>query len=327
VDEIVRRLKEGTPGPDAQPFYPRVCRVGAESSVNLNVRDVFLDELVDNALGSAGKNSDELSAKIQGLRKALDDLKKSRTDSAKALEEATSSSNAAAIPALEAAVRAIRKAQQEKTIQLQDARDRQQQSHRSMDVSRRKARMEILSSADVICTTLSGAGHDYMAALQFDFDTVIIDEAAQSVEPSSLIPLKYGCRRCILVGDPQQLPPTVLSRVATNAGYDRSLFTRIQTKAADAVHLLSSVLSSLKYVYSLRGDRIQYRMHPEYVHKTATISLTGNAASARFRQSNFMARSSTMVLACWRRLANRGMPTDISRPTLLLVLSRIHVVC
>jgi len=41
---------------------------------------------------------------------------------------------------------------------------------------------------------------------------MVIDEAAQAIELSSLIPLKYGCSKCVMVGDPQQLPPTVISQ-------------------------------------------------------------------------------------------------------------------
>jgi senataxin len=41
---------------------------------------------------------------------------------------------------------------------------------------------------------------------------VIIDEASQAIELSALIPLKYQPKHTILVGDPQQLPPTVLSQ-------------------------------------------------------------------------------------------------------------------
>ena len=33
----------------------------------------------------------------------------------------------------------------------------------------------------------------------------------QAIEVSSLIPLKYGVRKCIMVGDPNQLPATVVS--------------------------------------------------------------------------------------------------------------------
>lgn len=36
----------------------------------------------------------------------------------------------------------------------------------------------------------------------------------QAVELATLIPLRLGCRRLILVGDPKQLPATIFSRVA-----------------------------------------------------------------------------------------------------------------
>jgi len=46
----------------------------------------------------------------------------------------------------------------------------------------------------------------------------------QAVEVSSLIPLKYACRRLILVGDPKQLPATVFSDAATGADeYEQAL--------------------------------------------------------------------------------------------------------
>lgn len=45
------------------------------------------------------------------------------------------------------------------------------------------------------------------------FEVVVVDEAAQSVEVSTIIPLRLGCRHCVLVGDPNQLPATVFSQV------------------------------------------------------------------------------------------------------------------
>ena len=64
--------------------------------------------------------------------------------------------------------------------------------------------------ADVVCSTLSGAGHE--ALVDLEFEMVIIDEAAQSIELSSIIPMKFNSTRCVMVGDPQQLPPTVISQ-------------------------------------------------------------------------------------------------------------------
>lgn len=70
------------------------------------------------------------------------------------------------------------------------------------------------------------------------FEAVIIDEAAQAVELDTLIPLRYGCRNCILVGDPLQLPATVISRRAVDLGYSRSLFARLEACGFPS-HMLS----------------------------------------------------------------------------------------
>ena len=91
--------------------------------------------------------------------------------------------------------------------------------------SKQKTRQEILTQADIICCTLSGSGHEMLSDI--DFDMVIIDEAAQSIELSSLIPLKYGCNRCIMVGDPQQLPPTVLSQEVSFFLLNQALLSKI----------------------------------------------------------------------------------------------------
>ena len=108
-------------------------------------------------------------------------------------------------------------------------------------------RQHILREAHIICATLSGSGHNTLKKMSIEFETVVIDEAAQCVEMSALIPLKYGCSKCILVGDPKQLPPTVFSKQATAFLYEQSLFVRMQKNHPEHVHLLDT----------------QYRMHPD----------------------------------------------------------------
>ncbi len=49
---------------------------------------------------------------------------------------------------------------------------------------------------------------DHIIRDNLRFESAIIDEAAQATEPSTLIPLRYGCTRLVLVGDPRQLPGT-----------------------------------------------------------------------------------------------------------------------
>ncbi len=66
---------------------------------------------------------------------------------------------------------------------------------------------DILSTSEVICTTNSGSGSEFL--LEQYFDVVFIDEASQATEPSCLIPL-IKAEKAILAGDHKQLPPTVL---------------------------------------------------------------------------------------------------------------------
>ncbi|KAJ1770323.1 DEAD-box type RNA helicase [Coemansia sp. RSA 1813] len=157
-------------------------------------------------------------------------------------------------PSNTAAMRSLKdkyqKSKQQKrmiTQKLVQERERVRGAGKAIDETKAKVRMQILQKTDILCCTLSGSGHDLLTSLNCSFETVIIDEAAQSIELSCLIPLKYGCKRCILVGDPNQLPPTVFSQPAMRHLYNQSLFVRIQKNAPQAVNLLS----------------IQYRMHPE----------------------------------------------------------------
>ena len=58
-----------------------------------------------------------------------------------------------------------------------------------------RARLSILEDAHIVCSTLSFAGSGIFARMSRRFDVIIIDEAAQAVEPSTLVPLVNGCKQ------------------------------------------------------------------------------------------------------------------------------------
>ncbi|XP_024537137.1 probable helicase MAGATAMA 3 [Selaginella moellendorffii] len=111
---------------------------------------------------------------------------------------------------------------------------------------RERVRLAILEEAAIVCSTLSFSGSSVFSRMKRGFDVVVIDEAAQAVEPSTLVPLTHGCKQAFLVGDPIQLPATVLSTEAVKHGYGTSMFKRFQ-KAGYPVQMLNT----------------QYRMHPQ----------------------------------------------------------------
>jgi superfamily I DNA and/or RNA helicase len=83
----------------------------------------------------------------------------------------------------------------------------------------------IIEGAQLLFTTLNSCGHPSMETAEFC--VTMIDEAAQSTEPSTLIALRKGCKQCIMVGDQRQLPATIFSDTVMKYNYNRSLFERL----------------------------------------------------------------------------------------------------
>ncbi|CAF1790512.1 unnamed protein product [Brassica napus] len=129
---------------------------------------------------------------------------------------------------------------------LGSAIDKPKQGTTGTDVD--SIRTSILDEAAIVFATLSFSGSPLLAKSNRGFDVVIIDEAAQAVEPATLIPLATRCKQVFLVNiyEPKQLPATVISTVAQDSGYGTSMFERLQ-KAGYPVNMLKT----------------QYRMHPE----------------------------------------------------------------
>ncbi|KAK4859349.1 hypothetical protein QYF36_004082 [Acer negundo] len=118
-------------------------------------------------------------------------------------------------------------------------------SNFNLEEARASLEASFANEAEIVFTTVSSSGRKLFSRLTHGFDMVVIDEAAQASEVAVLPPLALGAARCVLVGDPQQLPATVISKAAGTLLYSRSLFERFQ-QAGCPTMLLS----------------VQYRMHP-----------------------------------------------------------------
>ncbi|KAH9854663.1 SEN1 N terminal-domain-containing protein [Lenzites betulinus] len=257
IDEIAFRLKEVVSGAGHRAEHPKVVRIGAPKSMNMNVRDVSMEYLIDEKLNANPelKNTKEAGSDVARIRSEIDAVKARKEAKIKELEAIQD--NASKSLELHNEITLLNKQRTHLVNELDRAKDKQKSNYRTLDATRRRFRNEVLQEADVICSTLSASAYEYLEP--FDFELVIIDEAAQAIELSSLIPMKYRCRTCIMVGDPQQLPPTVKSQEACKHGYDQSLFVRLQKSQPDAVHLLS----------------IQYRMHPDISQLPSSIFYGG----------------------------------------------------
>ncbi|WP_374165583.1 AAA domain-containing protein [Arcticibacter sp. MXS-1] len=101
---------------------------------------------------------------------------------------------------------------------------------------------DVLNKAQVITATLVGANH--YTVRDRKYDTVVIDEAGQSLEPACWIPI-LKARKVVLAGDHFQLPPTIKSDKAAREGLAVTLLQKCAGAFPQAVVLLNE----------------QYRMH------------------------------------------------------------------
>merc|ERR1740130_85768 len=99
-------------------------------------------------------------------------------------------------------------------------------------------------NAQVVCATCIGVGSEVLERHQFG--AVLMDEATQATEASTMVSICRGAQQLVLIGDQCQLPPTVASRAAQLEGLDSPLFNRLISANGVQPHLLN----------------IQYRMHP-----------------------------------------------------------------
>ncbi len=100
------------------------------------------------------------------------------------------------------------------------------------------AAARILEDARIVCGTLTGLTSDVLGPRQYDL--AVIDEAGQSTEPASWLPLMRA-NKLVLAGDHRQLPATVISPDAAEQGLAVSLMERVADQFGESVCRLLSV--------------------------------------------------------------------------------------
>jgi senataxin len=276
VDELLSRMSGGIADGTGGTRMLHIVRLGEPlEGASEAIKRISLDTLVEERL-----RQDEAWLKLERAKDAIAKLDR-ELQSLPAIRESTGvSSERDTRPQLSKEALRVR------SLRTDLASQRQVKVWAEMAVERARAalRQQILLEADVVGATLSGSGKKQFLdmALQNDvtFETAIVDEAAQATEPSCLIPLRLGCRRLVLVGDPRQLPATVLSKSAAQAGLGRSLFERLERADHEVVMLT-----------------IQYRMHP------------GNVVLSQLRHFHTVLICSVAFLLWWVSIEIRQFPS------------------
>jgi ATP-dependent RNA/DNA helicase IGHMBP2 len=125
---------------------------------------------------------------------------------------------------------------------------------------------DLISKAQVITATLVGASHYTIRHLRYN--TVVIDEAGQALEPACWIPL-VKAKKVVFAGDHNQLPPTIKSEEAARKGLENTLMEKCVQLHPGSVIMLEE----------------QYRMHEMIMGYSSKVfykgKLRANAAVAK----------------------------------------------
>lgn len=135
---------------------------------------------------------------------------------------------------------------------------------------------DLVAKAQVITATLVGATHYTVRNLKFD--TVIIDEAGQALEPACWIPI-LKAQKVILAGDHCQLSPTIKSNEAAKDGLNVTLFEKCIALHPASVTLLAE----------------QYRMHEQIMGYSSQVFYQ-NKLKAHTSVANHTLKSDTTPL-------------------------------
>ncbi|NQD72615.1 AAA family ATPase [Sphingobacterium shayense] len=122
---------------------------------------------------------------------------------------------------------------------------------------------DILAKVQIVTATLVGASH--FTIRDRKYATVVIDEAAQALEPACWIPI-LKASKLVLAGDHLQLPPTVKSHSNIRTGLNNTLFEKLARKYPLEVSLLD----------------VQYRMHEHIMQYPSQALYDGKLQAASF---------------------------------------------
>ena len=248
VDEIISRVAvEGLVDGNCRPYTPDMIRIGNTSRMRQSVQDAMsLDSQVDAFLRYSPTQLSSRIAQFQNHR--IDVQQRSNAVLGRARVAQLQHAGSMALDLSGFATEITHLAEDRYRIGLELHRLSIVRDY-DRGTARDHLRKSFFDEAQIVFTTLSGSASRFLLDMHSTrgFDICVVDEAAQCIEASTLLPLSgLAIKAMILVGDPRQLPATVFMAGDKARLHERSLFERLQQAGIG-----QSMLT------------IQYRMHPK----------------------------------------------------------------
>jgi ATP-dependent RNA/DNA helicase IGHMBP2 len=167
---------------------------------------------------------------------------------------------------------------------------------------------ELFDKAEVVCATPVAVAQSMPDNQRFD--VLLIDEAAQALEPLTWIPL-LRADRLVLAGDPFQLPPTVKSESAQKLGLSLTLMEKNLERLPSALLMVQyrmneaimSFSNAWFYGGALRADDMVEKAHAGDGFSLEFIDTAGLAWEEQWNELAGSYSNEEEARFLWRRLA------------------------
>ncbi|OAD53199.1 putative helicase senataxin [Eufriesea mexicana] len=303
IDEIVLRLLHIRAGikqkAKIKPF--KMVRIGRSEMMHPTVKDISVTELAKRDIRKTGNTSNISSDSIENEKLLL----QSKMNALQC--ELTNSHSVDEVYKQHIRMKLAEMAT--KYELLKNRRSSNEINEKSKENMRlqRTTENRILEHADIITCTLSSCYTSQMESIfginKKRISVCIVDEATQSCEAESLIPLMLGINILILVGDPNQLPATILSTQAKKYGLDQSIFSRVQNAfelqpnnpiiMLDTQYRMQPDISSWpnKFFYGgkLKNATKQEKKFPFYAYRILNLNTNQNNDNSNDGEADFVA--------------------------------------
>lgn len=81
----------------------------------------------------------------------------------------------------------------------------------------------LIQRSPLVFATLISSGRDWLHKQITRCPIIVLDEAAQALAPEAMLPLRFNPRVYIHIGDPNQLPATIISKAGQEGGLSNSM--------------------------------------------------------------------------------------------------------
>eukprot|EP00730_Choanoeca_flexa_P008095 TRINITY_DN12439_c0_g2_i1.p1 TRINITY_DN12439_c0_g2~~TRINITY_DN12439_c0_g2_i1.p1 ORF type:complete len:1308 (+),score=248.40 TRINITY_DN12439_c0_g2_i1:502-3924(+) len=265
VDELMSRLLDIKVTVGGTSRAASVLRLGSEdrltqsevkdNSLNRRLRD--RSEELRKASRTRDAQRSELEAKKRKAQAEVEFLEKQAGNLASMDRSAASD--------LQREIRELKQKMSSWDVTIANIREKQNEERRTRVVDQKEYEKQLLTSADIICCTLSGSALEVLRSLDRPIALTVIDEAGQCVEPDVLTPLLHKPGHVIMIGDHLQLSATVL-HPCNRKDY--------------AVSLFESLRDTLTAAGALVQLKEQYRMDPNICKLASDAFYDGSLRSA-----------------------------------------------